>query len=298
MKKIIFIAFIAISASSCGKLTEGVVRNIDLPPHTPTLVGTLFADNSDSSLYAVISQTRGLLDSNASELLPDAIINLYKDNVLQHSWNTQDAQTGYYPLHLGDTLGSNEGAYTFEVLHPDFDAITAADQFPPRAIITEAILNKGAGQIFSLEADEIIVKLKDIAGIDQHYLFSCMVRFVDFAVAQDTSWKRVGLYSDDQRATQLGAGGDAILLSENGIDTDLQISLATSAFLGSSTQEEYEYRLRIKTLSDEGLNYYRSISSYQTAQNNPFSEPVVIYSNVEGGYGVFALSRTVETIVP
>jgi hypothetical protein len=297
MKKIVFIALIAISASSCGKLTEGVVRNIDLPPHTPTLVGTLFADNSDTSLYAVISQTRGLLDSNASKLLPDAIINLYKNTVLQYSWNNQDAQTGYYPLHLGDTLGSYDGTYTFEVLHPDFDAITAADQFPPSAIITESILNKGAGQVFSFETDEIIVKLDDISGVDQHYLFSCMERSADFGVSQDTSWKRVELYTDDQRATQVG-DGDAILLSENGIDADLQISLAPFSFLGSSTQEEYEYRLSVKTLSNEGLNYYRSISSYQNAQNNPFSEPVVIYSNVEGGYGVFALSRTVETILP
>jgi len=295
MKKFLFIALFAASISSCDNLTEGVVRDIDLPPHTPTMVGTLLADNTDSTLYGIISQTRGLLDSNVAALLSGATVNLYKDNVLQYSWNTQDTMD-YYALNLNDTLGSASGTYKFEVLHPEFDDLTATDQFPPAAIISEAVLNKGAAQIFTFEADEIILNLQDIPGVDQHYIFSCEVRLTDFNFIGDTSWTKVDLYSDDQRTIQL-AGSSAILVSENGIDADLQLSLASTAFLGAPLEEDYEYRISIKTLSNEGFNYYRSLSSYQTAQGNPFSEPVVIYSNVSGGYGVFALSRTVDRIV-
>lgn len=295
MKKILFIALLAASFSSCDNLTEGVVRDIDLPEHTPTMVGTLLADNTDSTLFGIISQTRGLLDSNVAALLSDATVNLYKDNVLEYSWNTQDTM-GYYSLNLNDTLGSASGTYKFEVLHTEFDDLTATDQFPPAAIISEAVLNKGAAQIFSFEADEIILNLQDIPGVDQHYIFSGEVRLTDFNFIGDTSWTNVDLYSDDQRTLQL-AGSSAILVSENGIDADLQLSFASTAFLGAPLEEDYEYRISVKTLSDEGFNYYRSLSSYQTAQGNPFSEPVVIYSNVSGGYGVFALSRTVDRTV-
>ena len=93
MKKFLFIALFAASISSCDNLTEGVVRDIDLPPHTPTMVGTLLADNTDSTLYGIISQTRGLLDSNVAALLSGATVNLYKDSVLQYSWRKHERRS-------------------------------------------------------------------------------------------------------------------------------------------------------------------------------------------------------------
>jgi hypothetical protein len=292
MKKILFIALLAASISSCDNLTEGVVRDIELPEHTPVLVGTLFADNLDSTLYAVISQTRGLLDTNASELLEDATINMYKDNVLLHTWNTQDPQSGYYELPLSDTLGADAGTYTFEVLHTNFDPITATDQFPLRPRISGVELNKGVTQVFQSPADEILITLEDIAWVNQHYVLVASIRFTDFNAIGDTSWYPIDLYTDDQRTTQLT--GEGLLISENGIDADLALNLAAPIFLAG---EQYEYRLTVKSLSEAAHNYYRSISTYQNAQNNPFAEPVVIYSNVDGGYGVFGLSRSLELIL-
>jgi len=293
MKKFIFLSILALGISSCESFTQGVIRDIDLPAHTPELVGTLLADPSDSSLVGIVSQTRGLLDSNSTALLDNAVLNLYQDGDLIHTWSTQDPLTGYYVLDLNDTLGMHPGKLTFEVLHPEFDAITASDQFPPQAIISDAFINPGQGQIFTFPADELVVSVKDIPGVNQHYIFTADLRYRDFDLYQDTNWYSIELFTDDQRAIQIGGAG-AVMLSENGLDADLTISMSCFDLFGSTGQNDIEYRIHVKTLSDASWNYYRSIASYEQAQNNPFSEPVLIYSNMNEGYGVFALSNTTE----
>jgi len=36
---------------------------------------------------------------------------------------------------------------------------------------------------------------------------------------------------------------------------------------------------------------------YKDARDNPFSEPVVVFENIENGYGIFALANATEKIV-
>jgi hypothetical protein len=64
-------------------------------------------------------------------------------------------------------------------------------------------------------------------------------------------------------------------------------SLATSQFM-----------LTITTVSDDYYRYHRTLIEQQAAAGNPLSEPVRVYSNVEGGLGVFAgfTNRTVPIL--
>lgn len=49
-----------------------------------------------------------------------------------------------------------------------------------------------------------------------------------------------------------------------------------------------EVTVRLYTISEEYYKYNRSKLKYMEAEQDPNSEPVILYSNVTGGYGIFA----------
>jgi predicted small secreted protein len=49
--------------TSCDNLVNGVVRDIELPPHESQLAGSLFLDSRDSSLSALVSSSAGVYDT-------------------------------------------------------------------------------------------------------------------------------------------------------------------------------------------------------------------------------------------
>ena len=52
--------------------------------------------------------------------------------------------------------------------------------------------------------------------------------------------------------------------------------------------EQLEGEIRLMNTSEEFFNYRKSYEIYETALNNPFSQPVQVFSNINGGMGVFA----------
>lgn len=55
--------------------------------------------------------------------------------------------------------------------------------------------------------------------------------------------------------------------------------------------------IRISNLSDHYIRFQRSSQQYSINEDNPFAEPVEIYTNVENGYGVFAMAaRSYEVV--
>lgn len=285
MKKALFLSLFALSLFSCDRFTDGVIRDIDLPAHEPKLVGSLLADASDTSLVAIVSKTKGLLDTGNDVLLENAMLNLYLDNDLLYSWDTQDPMMGYYNRALVDTLGAADGTFKLEVQHPDFETIYATDEFPSKAVVSSATIDRGGASLFGMSMDEFTLSLQDIPGENQHYIIT-----LEYSEVNDPFWYDLDINTEDTRAQTLFFGS-ALLLSESGIDADLNLTF--TAFLDSSPfPDDIQYRIKVKTLSKAGYFYYTSIQSYDQAQSNPFSEPVLIYSNMEGGYGAFILSQT------
>jgi len=53
-----------------------------------------------------------------------------------------------------------------------------------------------------------------------------------------------------------------------------------------------------RSINKELYNYYLSMKKYNEVQDNPFSEPVNVYSNIKNGYGIFGGSAmTLDSVV-
>jgi hypothetical protein len=70
----------------------------------------------------------------------------------------------------------------------------------------------------------------------------------------------------------------------------------TSLFLDGISVPAYPYYYRIRLLSipEELYLFEKSLYTYERNAGNPFSEPVYLKGNIKGGYGMFAICRSIE----
>ena len=279
----------AVFLTSCDNLVNGVVRDIDLPPHESQLAASLFLDSRDSAISAIVSSSKGIYDTGQSKSVKDAecVLNVGSTT---YNWSTMDQYENYTEL-LPDRFGAPTDSLIFTVNHPDFTSVSATQVFPSAPQVSLE-LNYGATQLYGEISDELIITLKDIPGVNQHYIVSIDVHFRTALSGQDTS-EYYNLYWETEypNSTPLWGQGSALLLSEDGLDRNIKFSAATGinpidfAML-------HEYRVKVSALSEEMYLFYKSYAAYENANGNPFAEPVVLYSNMSNNMGCFGVSTT------
>ena len=279
----------AVFLTSCDNLVNGVVRDINLPPHESQLAASLFLDSRDSAISAIVSSSKGIYDTGQSKSVKDAecVLNVGSTT---YNWSTMDQYERYTEL-LPDRFGAPTDTLLFTVNHPDFTSVSATQVFPSAPQVSVE-LNYGATQLYGEISDELIITLKDIPGVNQHYIVSIDVHFRTALSGQDTS-EYYNLYWETEypNSTPLWGQGSALLLSEDGLDRNIKFSAATGinpidfAML-------HEYRVKVSALSEEMYLFYKSYAAYENANGNPFAEPVVLYSNMSNNMGCFGVSTT------
>ena len=275
--------------SSCDNLVNGVVRDIDLPPHESQLAASLFLDSRDSNISAIVSSSKGIYDTGQSKSVYNAecVLNV---GATTYNWSTMDQYERYTEL-LPDRFGAPTDSVVFTVNHPDFTSVSATQVFPSAPQVSLE-LNYGATQLYGEISDELIITLEDIPGVNQHYIVSIDVHFRTALSGQDTS-EYYNLYWETEypNSTPLWGQEIALLLSEDGLDRNIKFSAATGinpidfAML-------HEYRVKVSALSEEMYLFYKSYTAYENANGNPFAEPVVLYSNMSNNMGCFGVSTT------
>ena len=162
----------ALLLSSCDNLVNGVVRDIDLPPHESQLAASLFLDSRDSNISAIVSSSKGIYDTGQSKSVFNAecVLNV---GATTYNWSTMDQYERYTEL-LPDRFGAPTDSLVFTVNHPDFTSVSATQVFPSAPQVSLE-LNYGATQLYGEISDELVITLKDIPGVNQHYIVSLLM---------------------------------------------------------------------------------------------------------------------------
>jgi len=56
-------------------------------------------------------------------------------------------------------------------------------------------------------------------------------------------------------------------------------------------------KVYVSTISRDRYLFSKSAEAYENAQYNPFTEPVIVHTNVENGQGIFSMENVIELIV-
>lgn len=184
------------------------------------------------------------------------------------------------------------------VTHPDFEAVRADQVMPGLIQAGDARLNRNVATdpFGGGETHEVSLTIQDRPGEKNYYEFSLrgIERYVTGTIVNgqfvfDTlEYERT--YRFDQNADpnlQEGANGSSLL-------TDQFFDGQSYKLVGRFTQynssgDSTAYTLVVRRCTEAYYRWSLSYAKQYNTQDNPFSEPVPVFTNIENGLGVFGL---------
>lgn len=284
MKKLIFIAA-ALAFASC----ETIV-NIDLPEHKRALVvNSLFAH--DSVLTVQVSHSIGSLDNSQINFIDNATVEIYKDGnyvaTLPSMGEGKYAAASVVPKH-----GSS---YTVKVSAPSYDPVSSTAAVPAPVAITSWSLKDSAVSMYGTYMAELSVTFNDPAAERNFYMLELYVK--------DTigNTYREAIFPKTEESTTEQAIYPFVLINDeliNGKEYTVR-ALMDSYVIYIVTPPNGSGNLvaQLKSISSEYYLYLKTRDLQAMNSGNPFSEPVRVFSNIDGGYGIFAGSSATNVTV-
>jgi len=298
MKKVNYI----IAATLFTLLTSAcqTVVDIELPERDSKLVlNSLFSP--DSNFVFTLSQSKGILEPGELDHLNNGRIEVYgSDGTHGEVTGTgQGSQTFAYRYKLPFKPKANI-AYTVKASAPGLASVTASDVLPLPVAIDD--LDTSSLHLFDTEEKQIGITFTDPAHTSNFY--EVKLFYMVYIPQYDTNGQVVGMTAS---VTELPSYISNEGLFSNGVDErvftdDLFNGRSFTVTLGfqeenylpiigdSNALPDYPIYLiaELRSASEDYYKFNSSFLKYQNSSGDPFAQPVQVYNNVEGGFGIVA----------
>jgi hypothetical protein len=298
-----WLCLIAIFFTACEKAFTTVV-DFDIP-HTPHLVLGCELSSLDTNTIAYLSASKNVTAAGDITPITSGNIKLYEDNVLIGNMNYQ-LDKGGYTSSFHNFMGGKR--YKIVAEHPSYKTIIAEETMPTNCNIESIAVVRNARRLkVDLDGtfwfDEVKIKLKDNANTSDNYTFSFSNNLNDILTIRNNFSSNATYCLDTEFDTETdgidieGSGNfffrKMYLKDKNFNGSSRIISIFVSTGQTSDIPPPFSPSLyyRIENISDGGYKYEKTKAVYDENGNNPFSEPIQVYNNVDGGNGIFRFSN-------
>lgn len=261
-----------------------LVVPIDLPDQSPKLVLNGFLQ-ADSSISVYLTSSFGMYETFNPAPIDDATITL-RDGQGNDFLFTEDAQQrARYSL---DNVFVQPGErYTITAAAPGFPSVTGSTIVPLPIRFDTVELDRGA----RMDRDSILydvwtLQLTDIPQTDNYFILRIRLQ-------EQTEEYGVCFETLDPALAAVdffGNGSDALYLCD-GYFTDAifkdgtyRMQVFTDAFYTDKPNVTFQFDLL--HVDEAYYNYAQSSALQYSTDGNPFAEPVIVYNNIEQGFGV------------
>jgi hypothetical protein len=276
---------------ACQKEVEG----FDLPESDAKLVVHCFISPQDDYLTASVTRSVPILGAGnpADTLVKDAAVTLsdgVRSVLLPYDRDQKAYTRSVWTAREGDLEIKPGTSYRLQVTTPRGETATATCTVPTELNLPITVSPDSAWDAFTQQYyHRMRVSWPDPPGQVNYYRVA--------------GWKEeVTSVSADGRPTGIGhspAHWEAEeTISDQGQD-GLRLVSPRAQWRGSGFQSPLRTSLNAHLLHTDPhyYHYYRSVRRAKQSQANPFAEPVLVYSNVTGGLGVFgAFTRTTTSV--
>ena len=324
MKKYITLIWVAaLFATACER-----DLNVDLPPHQAKLVVNAFLD-PETPFEIYLTRSYGPTEKIEEEelLISDAVVEVIGPDGSLGIMTYRDSSL-IFPDFLGNDLVIPLGKYelpqvypepgkkySIKVSHPTWGEVTAETLTPSQPEFSEPILERDVARViyedgYAEYQSLIKLDIQDKAGEANYYRLRLEIEYkLDDGT---TSVSRVWIDGPAEEDDTNGAyKAEEVWLSDKGQDGEL-ISASFLAFLPNSYRDPSEQpeeleivQMNLEVFSaNEDMYLYaeglRKQAESSEAADVPIfpQEAVVVYSNIEGGYGVWAGLAKVKKSFP
>ncbi len=331
MKKYISISFLIFCSFflvNCDEDSFSTVVEVDLSEYGNQLVVEApFLSNISSTqptnFGATLFKSNDILTENRSyQLIIDAKIDIYEDDSFLTSLTWKN-ESGKYESPIG--VSPKEGkSYRIEVNSPEFGKASAESHMPKHIKVLQAYISddsyfEGADEEWN-EQVEITIEIEDFSNEDNFYYAT-----IDPVLEEDNEgssfWGNCfnssdPIFDEDEFSDpffeveeetsptfcgRLATFTDLLFKGERRTIKVYMNKYELYEYIydpttGESAENLRDIRLVIGSMSQNIYNYKRSAKSQYWNEDNPFAEPIRVYSNIEGGIGIFG-GLTEESII-
>ena len=282
------IALLGIMLSSCIRDAK-----VTPPKSDPKLVVTCFISPEDTVLKAKITLSKPVLGvqdySGYDDAVSDAQINI-SDGVQTLALTFNPSERAYvYDLKEMPGFIKVGGKYYLTASMPGGKYVKAETTVPTNTVDSATANIAFRNKVENSFTQRIVqVSFLDIAGQENRYRIEAYIRTSPFGEN-----RVIPLYFNSEEA-QFSYN----ILSDQERDGKLLKSGDATYYYYQSDETHTRVFAKIYNTSKEYYDYHRSINNFQG--DSPFAEPVLVYTNIENGLGVFAsyTSTVISTPVP
>lgn len=306
--------------------TTACVKDYDpgFDEHVPKLVlNSVFS--TDSVFIVNLSTSRSITENTDLNTIEGAKVELfengqkieelqassYQDTSYIYTQFGEELEITTYTTYLSSIRPTPGKSYSIEASKEGFENVYAESQTPTN--LTDVVITAdltptvGAYEEVYLRGN-IYVDIDDVAGEKNFYEFQLFLTQEDsifeYNFENDTiyytgevSTSRYKLYANVSDGSGSGSFDDEFELSPKPSQfSDVTFDGTTKRFVlndvylynleGFATAAYVELELR--SVSEDYYNYFTSYEKQSYNQGNFLAEPVIVYNNIENGYGVFA----------
>ncbi len=284
MKNLLYLMPIVVLFTACEDMSMTI--ELDLPVHKPLLAVNSMVESGDNPIQVYVSHSIDPLSSDDFEYVTDASVVLKENNVLLDDM--------YYPgdpfLFYTTNEQLEEGkTYQLEINHASYPTATAEVRVPVSVEIQSVTLGDASDYMMDLR-----FTIQDPAE-NNYYLLKVLVN-------DGYGWKGVGFETVDPSFEDKGLIEDGYEGRKAMLNDQLFNGTNKTFSLGIDYWPEVDsIKVQLFTLSESYYKYHESRKLQNRSEHGPSSilgaEPVVVYNNIQNGFGVFAVRSKNEFVV-
>lgn len=261
---------------------------------------------ADSVLTVTLSNSRGVIDPGALAPVTNGQVRVFdgQGNLVEELVHQGDG------VYQGTTTIVEGSELAVQAEASGLGAVRAADRVPLAVPIQQwdtvsVIIDEGSGFVYSTL--ELTLTINDPGDRSNFYMLEGFIgqqytiewvfdpnsgEFVpDTVLLDEPFFSRATFSTTDQillSGSDAGLGETRVFFNRalfrdelfNGSTRSFRFRLETSIRPGTLD-------LRLVSISEAAFRYYRTLERYSYASGDPFAEPVQVFTNVEGGLGVW-----------
>lgn len=257
---------------------------------TKLVVYSLFSNNEVWEVE--VTNSLNILESKSFEFVDNANVEIQDEggNLIERLV----FQDSSYISAIG-TKPQLDKTYRIKVSAPNFETVTSqgkcADNVPIISIDSSSSITQDRWVDKKYTCS---LKFKDVAGKENYYAVILKLKRTEI---DSNSWSvdttvyqyDQSLYSRDPFNENNFLFNGPVLFKDRLFDGQEQIvNFTFSLFQSSDRKVIYDNKLQFISMTKEAYDYLMSSELFFERYDDPFSNPVQVYDNIEGGFGIFA----------
>ncbi|MEM1322161.1 MAG: DUF4249 domain-containing protein [Bacteroidota bacterium] len=296
------LAYIALFLSFLALMACEDPIDLGIEEEEPRLVVVSNFD-PDSLFKVVVSQSRSALSNDPVMFLDNATVDLFENDALIERLVLADDPLSPFPIYKTQSLRPQVGSiYTIEVAAPDLVSVSASNsapqEVPLRSFEITDYLSRPAGSRFRQHFMTVTAEIDDPPEIGNFYHLNFFYERVEFRVngPNDTTRIPTGfnfsllLENTPNELPYISHYNYGVLISDaEAGDRPLRFSFEAASRPVSTVIELFDrVYVELRSVSEDYFLYHSSLTRQNQQRDTIFAEPVILYNNIENGYGIFA----------